>query len=76
MYDQVTMKLSVEPLILSALKEDITSEDVSTNSVMPNPKQGEVDLMGLSAGYRCLSGYSLYWTIRFGWNFLYRMETR
>ena len=28
MYDQVTMKLNVDPLILSALREDITSEDV------------------------------------------------
>ena len=31
MYDQVTLKLNVDPWILSALKEDITSEDVSTN---------------------------------------------
>lgn len=53
MYDQVTMKLSVEPLILSALKEDITSEDVSTNSVMPNPKQGEVDLICKQDGIIC-----------------------
>ncbi len=36
MYDQVTLKLNVDPWILSALKEDITSEDVSTNSVMPS----------------------------------------
>ena len=34
MYDQVTLGLNVDPFILSALKEDITSEDVSTNSVM------------------------------------------
>ena len=39
MYDPITLKLSVDPLVLSALKEDITSEDVSTNSVMPNPTQ-------------------------------------
>ena len=45
MYDQVTLKLNVDPLILSALKEDNTSEDVSTNSVMPHPQQGEVDLI-------------------------------
>ena len=45
MYDQVTLKLNVDPLILSALKEDITSEDVSTNSVMPHPQAGEVDLI-------------------------------
>ena len=45
MYDQVTLGLNVDPFILSALKEDITSEDVSTNSVMPNPTPGVVDLI-------------------------------
>ena len=45
MYDQVTLKLNVDPWILSALKEDITSEDVSTNNVMPHPQAGEVDLI-------------------------------
>ena len=45
MYDQVTLGLNVDPFILSALKEDITSEDVSTNSVMPHPQAGEVDLI-------------------------------
>ena len=34
MYDEVTMRLNADPLILSALKEDITSEDVTTNAVM------------------------------------------
>lgn len=43
MFDQVTLKLSVDPLILSALKEDVTSEDVTTNSVMPKGTLGEVD---------------------------------
>ena len=53
MYDQVTLKLNVDPYILSALKEDITSEDVSTNSVMPYPKQGEVDLICKQNGIIC-----------------------
>ena len=53
MYDQVTLKLNVDPLILSALKEDITSEDVSTNSVMPHPQQGEVDLICKEDGIIC-----------------------
>ena len=34
MFDPITLKLSVDPLILSALKEDVTSEDVTTNSVI------------------------------------------
>lgn len=53
MYDQVTLKLNAEPLILSALKEDITSEDVSTNSVMPHPQQGEVELICKQDGIIC-----------------------
>ena len=53
MYDQVTMKLNVDPLILGALKEDITSEDVSTNSVMPHPQEGEVDLICKQDGIIC-----------------------
>ena len=53
MYDQVTLTLNVDPLILSALREDITSEDVSTNSVMPNPQLGEVDLICKEDGIIC-----------------------
>ena len=53
MYDQVTLKLNVDPWIISALKEDITSEDVSTNSVMPHPQQGEVDLICKEDGIIC-----------------------
>ena len=39
------MTLNADHLLLQALQEDITSEDVSTNSVMPQPKTGEVDLI-------------------------------
>ena len=53
MYDQVTLGLNVDPYILGALKEDITSEDVSTNAVMPEPKQGEVDLICKEDGIIC-----------------------
>lgn len=53
MFDQITMKLNVEPLILSALQEDISSEDVSTNSVMPNNQAGEVDLICKQDGIIC-----------------------
>ena len=53
MFDEVTLKLNADPLILSALKEDITSEDVSTNSVMPVPKKGEVNLICKQDGVIC-----------------------
>ena len=53
MFDPVTMKLNVEPLILSALREDITSEDVTTNSVMPYAQDGEADLICKQDGIIC-----------------------
>lgn len=53
MFDPVTMKLNVDPLILSALKEDITSEDVTTNSVMAQAQAGEVDLICKEDGIIC-----------------------
>lgn len=43
--NNITMKLNADELILSALREDITSEDISTNSVMPCYSLGEVDLI-------------------------------
>ena len=53
MYDNATLKLNVDPLILGALKEDITSEDVSTNSVMPQSQAGVVDLICKQDGIIC-----------------------
>ena len=53
MFDPVTLSLNVDPLILSALKEDITSEDVSTNSVMPERRLGTADLICKDEGVIC-----------------------
>lgn len=53
MYDQVTLKLNVDPLILSALREDISSEDVSSNCVMKKEQLGEVDLICKQDGIIC-----------------------
>lgn len=53
MYNQITLKLNVDPFIISALKEDITSEDVSTNAVMPMPCMGMVDLICKQDGIIC-----------------------
>jgi nicotinate-nucleotide pyrophosphorylase (carboxylating) len=43
--NEITMKLNADRLIQLALQEDITSEDVSTNAVMPARRQGTVDLI-------------------------------
>lgn len=43
--NNITMKMNADNLILQALQEDITSEDITTNSVMPSYQAGEVDLI-------------------------------
>ena len=53
MLDPITLKLNVDPLILSALSEDINNEDVSTNSVMSKNVAGQVDLICKEDGIIC-----------------------
>lgn len=52
--NEITMKLNADKLIWQALQEDITSEDITTNAVMPEAKKGEVQLIckqdGIIAG--------------------------
>lgn len=43
--NEITMKMNADKLILMALQEDITSEDVTTNAIMPEKVLGEVDLI-------------------------------
>ena len=43
--NNITMKMNADELILGALREDITSEDITTNSVMPTYQLGEVELI-------------------------------
>ena len=43
--NDITMRINADGLILQALREDITSEDITTNSVMPAYAPGEVDLI-------------------------------
>lgn len=53
MINGVTMKINIDEYLLNALKEDITSEDVTTNAVMPEAKQGRVDLICKEDGIIC-----------------------
>lgn len=52
--NSVTMKLQADPLILQALQEDITGEDVTTNAILPEDCPGEAELLckqdGIIAG--------------------------
>ncbi len=53
MNNNVTMLLNADELIKSALREDISSEDVSTNAVMPDAKLGVVNLIAKQDGIIC-----------------------
>ena len=53
MLNGVTMKINIDDYIINTLQEDITSEDVSTNAVMPEDKQGRADLICKQDGVIC-----------------------
>lgn len=53
MNDPITLRLNVDELLRMALKEDITSEDISTNSVMPEYQKGRVELICKQDGIIC-----------------------
>lgn len=52
--NEITMKMQADHLIRQALQEDITSEDITTNSVMQEYQKGQVQLIckqeGIVAG--------------------------
>ena len=52
--NDITMQIVADKYIRLALEEDINSEDVSTNAVMPEPRLGQVELLckqdGIVAG--------------------------
>ena len=50
---ETTLRLQAEPLIRSALREDITSEDVSTISVVDGTERGRVHLLAKEDGVIC-----------------------
>ena len=56
--NSITMQLLADKLIRMALEEDITSEDVSTNAVMPTNVKGTVDLIAKEDGV--IAGMDVY----------------
>lgn len=56
--NEITMKMQADQLIRMALQEDITSEDVSTNAVMPTATRGTVDLIAKEDGV--IAGLDIY----------------
>ena len=56
--NEITMKMQADQLIRMALQEDITSEDVSTNAVMPTATKGTGDLIAKEDGV--IAGLDIY----------------
>ena len=56
--NSITMNMQADQLIRMALQEDITSEDVSTNAVMPTEVKGTVDLIAKEDGI--IAGLDVY----------------
>ena len=56
--NEITMKMHADQLIRMALQEDITSEDVSTNAVMPTATKGTVELIAKEDGV--IAGLDIY----------------
>lgn len=59
MNNEITLKLNADDLIRQALREDITSEDITTNAVIRDNKRGMVQLLckqdGIIAGLEVFS---------------------
>lgn len=53
MINGVTMKINTDSYLWNTLREDITSEDVSANAVMPEDKQGRAELLCKQDGILC-----------------------
>lgn len=53
MINGVTNKINTDRYILSALREDITSEDVTTNAIMREPQRGQAELICKQDGIIC-----------------------
>ena len=58
MFDLTTLKVNVDELIMMALREDITSEDITTNAIIREEKLGQVQLICKEDGV--LAGLDIY----------------
>ncbi|MBE5946114.1 MAG: carboxylating nicotinate-nucleotide diphosphorylase [Lachnospiraceae bacterium] len=53
MINGVTARVNIDEYIMNALREDITSEDVTTNAIMPEARQGKAELICKQDGIIC-----------------------
>lgn len=70
----ITMQLIADKYIRLALEEDISSEDVSTNAVMPEYKRVRYSLSARRTASlpdcRFLSVYLRFWTLKPRWSLM------
>lgn len=59
--DRITTILNVDDLLMQALREDITSEDITTNSVLRKPIRAKVDLIAKQEGI--LAGLDVFFRV-------------
>lgn len=50
MYNEITFKLNMDELLMQALREDISSEDLTTNAVIREKTEGKAELLGKQEG--------------------------
>lgn len=53
MFDKVTMSLNIDPLLISALKEDISPYDLSANAIIEENLMGKAELICKEDGILC-----------------------
>ena len=53
MINGVTARVNIDEYIMHALREDITSEDVTTNAIMPEARQGQAEIICKQDGIIC-----------------------
>ncbi|SHO43100.1 carboxylating nicotinate-nucleotide diphosphorylase [Anaerocolumna xylanovorans] len=73
MYNEITFKLNMDELILQALREDISSEDITTNAVLREKREGRVELLCKQAGV--IAGMEVFFRVFLLLDPAARMET-
>lgn len=74
MYNEITFKLNMDELILQALREDISSEDITTNAVLREKREGRVELLCKQDGV--IAGMEVFFRVFFLLDPSARIEAR
>ncbi|MDF2474465.1 MAG: nicotinate-nucleotide pyrophosphorylase [Anaerocolumna sp.] len=61
MNNETTLKLNVDDILLQALREDVSSEDITTNAIMHESKTGQVQLLCKQDGV--IAGLAIFYRV-------------